>query len=105
MEAVMTVRERLHLLVEILDEKRAETALRVLNRLTSDASDQEEAMEAPAAETPAVEGLVSSGRPFTFDSPLWDIVGMAEGGPDDPTDVSANKHKYLAEAYADLHEE
>lgn len=34
---------------------------------------------------------------FTMDDPLWTIVGMFED-PDGPTDVSANKHKYLAEA-------
>jgi excisionase family DNA binding protein len=45
-------------------------------------------------------------KPFTFDDPLWDIVGMgASTQPDGITDVSLNKHKYLAEAYADLHEE
>ncbi len=40
---------------------------------------------------------------FTKDDPLWNIVGMIkdDGGP---TDVSENKYKYLAEAYADLHE-
>ena len=101
----MTVRERLHLLVDILDEERAETALHVLNQLTSDALDREETIEEPAVETPGIEGLVASGRPFTFDSPLWEIVGMADSGPDGPTDVSSNKHKYLANAYADLHDE
>ena len=32
---------------------------------------------------------------------MWDIVGM-DKSTDGPTDVSTNKHKYLAEAY--LHE-
>jgi excisionase family DNA binding protein len=44
-------------------------------------------------------------RAFTHDDPLWDIVGIADSGPDGPTDVSTNKYKYLAEAYADLHED
>src|SRR5690242_10541011 len=37
-------------------------------------------------------------RVFTMDDPLWSIVGMFED-PDGATDVSANKHHYLAEAY------
>ena len=35
------------------------------------------------------------------DDPLWNIIGAGDtaGSPDDPTDVAANKHKYLADAY------
>lgn len=40
------------------------------------------------------------GRPTSADDPLWRIVGMAGFDLDRPTDVSADKHKYLAEAYA-----
>lgn len=35
---------------------------------------------------------------FTMDDPLWNIVGMFDD-TEGPTDVSSNKHKYLAEAY------
>lgn len=42
------------------------------------------------------------GRPFTFDDPLWDIVGMIDD--DGPSDLSINTDKYLADAAADLHE-
>jgi excisionase family DNA binding protein len=45
------------------------------------------------------------GRPLTPDDSLWNIVGIADSGPDGPHDVASNKHKYLADAYADLHEE
>ncbi len=38
---------------------------------------------------------------FTDEDSLWRLVGIANEGPHD---VSENKHKYLAEAYADLHE-
>jgi antitoxin (DNA-binding transcriptional repressor) of toxin-antitoxin stability system len=41
-------------------------------------------------------------RHFSMDDPLWDIVGV--GRSSGPTDVSSNKHKYLADAVADLHE-
>jgi excisionase family DNA binding protein len=40
---------------------------------------------------------------FTMDDPLWKLIGAFKS--DGPTDVSANKHEYLAEAYADLHED
>jgi hypothetical protein len=36
------------------------------------------------------------------DDPLWKIIGLAKD-KDGATDVSSNKYKYLAEAYADLH--
>jgi hypothetical protein len=39
---------------------------------------------------------------ITEDDSLWNIVGMGES--EGPGDISENKHKYLAEAYADLHE-
>ena len=41
-------------------------------------------------------------RSTSEDDPLWGIVGMFTS--DGPTDVSSNKHKYLADAYADLHD-
>jgi hypothetical protein len=37
-----------------------------------------------------------------MDDPIWNLVGM--GSSTGPGDISENKHKYLAEAYADLHE-
>ncbi len=44
-------------------------------------------------------------RGLTPQDPLLEIIGLG-GVMDDagPTDVSANKHKYLAEAAVDLHE-
>jgi len=39
---------------------------------------------------------------ITKDDSLWNIVGM--GQSEGPGDVSQNKHRYVAEAYADLHE-
>lgn len=39
----------------------------------------------------------SRGKVFTKDDALWNIVGIGRSGL---TDVSENKHKYLAEAYA-----
>ena len=42
-------------------------------------------------------------HPFTMDDPLWNIVGIVKD--DGPTDAAVNHDKYLAEAYADTHEE
>ncbi len=42
-------------------------------------------------------------RHFSMDDALWDIVGIVDSGG--PGDVATNKHKYLADAYADLHEQ
>jgi hypothetical protein len=103
----MTVKEQVHELVEALDDTDARLTLRFLSRLTS---------RAPDTATPGIlaldeddatdsEDWLARGRPLTLDSPLWNIVGMADSGPEGPTDVSRNKHKYLADAYADLHEE
>ena len=44
---------------------------------------------------PATERGVR-GKPTTADDPLWKLVGIGRSGKGD---VSANKHKYLAEAY------
>lgn len=38
-----------------------------------------------------------AGRPTSANDPLWNIIGIASDD-DGPTDVSSNKHKYLAEA-------
>ncbi len=40
---------------------------------------------------------------LTRASALWSVVG-AISEPSGPTDVSANKHQYLAEAYLENHE-
>jgi hypothetical protein len=103
----MTVKERLHELVDALDETDAEWALRYLSRLASSPEHDESAGALIIDEDDDIsaEELLRRARPITAEDPLWNIVGMADSGPDGPTDVSRNKHKYLAEAYADLHEE
>ena len=44
--------------------------------------------------------LGARGRLYTKDDSLFNIIGLAQGPGDDATDVSENKYKYLAEAYA-----
>jgi hypothetical protein len=40
------------------------------------------------------------GEPISADDPLWNIIGMVQSEEDGPTDVSQNKYRYLADAYA-----
>ncbi len=47
---------------------------------------------------------VPRGKPFTKDDALFHLIGIAEGKDDGIHDVSENVDKYLADAYADLHE-
>ena len=51
--------------------------------------------------TPIGRGSNKFGATSEHD-PLWRIVGMFKS--DGPTDIATDKHKYLAEAYADLHD-
>ena len=37
------------------------------------------------------------GKSLTMDDPLWQVVGLGHSGQGD---ISANKHRYLAEAYS-----
>jgi excisionase family DNA binding protein len=60
-----------------------------------------EATEALLAEARAKNS--GSGKPLTFDSPIWDLVG--EINDDGPDDMAKDHDKYLAKAYADMHEE
>lgn len=45
---------------------------------------------------------IPRGRPTSAKDPLWALVGI--GASEGPGDISSNKHKYLADAYSDLHE-
>ena len=50
---------------------------------------------------PDPSSTAGEGHIFTFDSPLWDLVGIIEHGP---PDLAENHDTYLAEAYGDLHD-
>ncbi|MCL4545886.1 MAG: hypothetical protein M1118_15070 [Chloroflexi bacterium] len=45
---------------------------------------------------------IPQGRPTSADDPLWKLIGV--GASEGSGDVSENKYKHLAEAYADLQE-
>ena len=51
-----------------------------------------------AVVSPLTPARRPKGRATSENDPLWNIVGM--GRSKGPRDVSRNKHKYLAEAYA-----
>lgn len=48
---------------------------------------------------PVVDGArIPSGKPFTTEDPLWNIVGIGRSACE--VDVSGNKHEYLAKAHS-----
>ncbi len=47
----------------------------------------------------ALEATIE-GIPTSADDPLWNIIGMVQSEEGSPTDVSQNKYRYLADAYA-----
>ena len=75
----LTVRERLHKLVDKIDDQRAEAMLVLLGE------------GAPIEQPSVVKG------PTSADDPLWNITAMVGDEYDGPTDVSANKYRYIAE--------
>ena len=81
-------------LLRLAEEVRNSGESRVLTR-----ADEELAVVSPMK---SIRRRRAKKGPFTKDDALWDIVGI--GRSEGPTDVSENKHRYLAEAYADFHE-
>ena len=53
------------------------------------------------------EDEIPEGRPLTFNDSLFRIIGIAgsSDGAEGMSDVASDKYKYLAEAYADPHDE
>jgi hypothetical protein len=72
----MSVKERLHQIIDELDDERAEAVLVLLTHAEQPRSDK---------------GSTS------VDDPLWQIVGMVGDEYEGPTDVSSNKYRYIAE--------
>ena len=91
----MTVKERIHLLVERLDERQAEAALVLLDRFVA-----METLGSTMAPDDAGQPSSPTGHRLTSESPLWGIVGLVDD--DGPSDVSENVDKYLADAYGDV---
>jgi hypothetical protein len=101
----MTVKERLHAIIDELDDH---TVAEMLEFVLQQADRAEEPqVQTSSSPGPGVdvdrESLWQVARPVTSDDPLWTIVGLVDDNG--PTDMSANKHAYLAKIYGDLHEE
>jgi hypothetical protein len=72
-------RERLHQLVDEMDDAHAQAWLTILQG------------RPPEPAVPSEKG------PTSADDPLWKISGMVGDEYEGPTDVSANKYRYIAE--------
>ncbi|MGH2561749.1 MAG: hypothetical protein ACRDJH_22000 [Thermomicrobiales bacterium] len=83
----MTVKEELRELIESLDEDAAAEALSFVRVLVAE---QGEGGESDTA------AILARAKPFTFDDPLWGIVGI--GSSKEPTNVAEHKDDYLADA-------
>lgn len=86
-------------LLRIAEEVQSSGQTRVLER-----DGEELAILKPAKRASVASRARRKTGIITKDDPLWNIVGMADRPGDPVSDVSENKHKYLAEAYADTHE-
>ena len=75
-----SVRNRLHELVDEMDDDRADAMLTLLVGGTAFRGSQG-ALKGPTSE----------------DDPLWEISGMVGDEYEGPTDVSTNKYRYIAE--------
>lgn len=84
----MTVKEELRELIETLDEDAAAEALSFVRVLVTE---QAEGAEDDTA------AILARAKPFTFDDPLWGIVGI--GRSEEPTNVAEHKDDYLADAF------
>lgn len=76
-------------LAELAEEVHRTNRPRVLRR-----ADEDIAVLIPA---PKKKTSRTSGKPVTEDDPLFQAIGIGHSGTGD---ISSNKHKYLAEAYA-----
>ena len=83
---ITTIPELAHLVDEVQRTRRS----RVIRR-----ADEVVAVLSPVA--PAPKKRRTRGRVLTEDDPLFALIGIGHSGG--PGDVSANKHRYLAEAY------
>ncbi|MGH2458706.1 MAG: hypothetical protein ACRDIY_07550 [Chloroflexota bacterium] len=82
-------------LLRIVEEVRSSREPRVLRQ-----GNQDVAIVRPVKRL--AKRRIPEGRPASAEDPLWKLVGI--GVSEGPGDVSTNKHRYLADAYADRHE-
>jgi hypothetical protein len=75
-----TTRERLHQLVDEMDDARATALLTLLDKEQASAT------------------VLTSAKPLTADDPLWKLADLIDPSIDVPSDVSADIHRYVADA-------
>jgi hypothetical protein len=101
----MTVKQQLHAVVDDLDEESATEVLAFA--LRSARRDRDKEHGGPSASEPGIdvdrENLWQVARPMTDDDPFWSNPGLLDD--DGPSDMSSDKHRYLARIYANLHDE
>jgi hypothetical protein len=100
----MTTKEAIHQLVDTLDEKAAVIVLDYVRAVAHKNRAANGQGAIPGAKSRPIEWM-KIGKPTSEDDPLWNLVGIVGDEYDGPTDIAANHDKYLAEAYADLHED
>ncbi len=101
----MTIKQQLHRVIDELDDEHAGDVLAFALRASSRNRDPATSvLGGPEAGVDVDrESLWHLARPVTAADPLWRIVGLL--GDDGPPDMSADKHRYLADSYGDLHDE
>jgi hypothetical protein len=97
----MAVKEELRALIDRLDDEQASVMMLVATRLANNERIRPAELEKMGIDVDA-ETIMLLSRPVTNDDPFWGAPPLIDDGP---TDMSSNKHKYLAEIYGDLHEE
>lgn len=97
----MTIKDDLHSLIDRLDEEQASAMLRVGTRLEQYGQGQPLSGLEAGIDVDR-DTLMLFVQPVTEDDPFWSAPPFDDDGP---TDMSTNKHRYLAEIYGDLHDE
>lgn len=89
-----TTKERLHQLIDQLDDARAEAMLVLLTPPSgaSNGKKEIESTSSPSTHQPLLEEL----KAIHVDDALWGIVGI--GSSSEPTDIANHKDEYVADA-------
>src|SRR4051812_31520741 len=96
----MTAKEELRTIIDQLDDEQASMVLLIATRLTNGELIREADLDKMGIDVDA-DTIMLVARPITDDDPFWGRPPVIDDGP---SDMSSNKHKYLAEIYGDLHD-
>ena len=96
----MSAKEAIHQLVDELPDEDADRVLAFLRAVSNDGTTGSDTLgELRVSESERAQ--LEQAKPFTFDAPLWGLIGIVDD--DGPDDLAANHDKYLADIYAGLH--